>query len=330
MSMNIETVDRSESEFNATPSTPNTSDIIRSLDKFGSALDNQDEHFPLEDETDTNDELTETFEVVDIDVPSVENQSSSPKSDSSFSLTDVLKSACYGGMDGVSSIFVTVATVFSGNAGMTVVLIIGFAKLMSGAISMGIGDFMASKAELDLIAIERKRELWECENFLKGEKDEMIDIYENKGLNRETASSMVELMSENKQAFVDVMMVQELGLKPVVDPWGPLKNGLINFGSFILFGIIPLLIYIIITPIFIFMKHEASQPAKIIIFSIDIIITFVTLGLNFHDVNSFSDSFYGFSSFKIFGSKMVYFNCIHSSCWIDCKWNRFCDCIFIG
>ena len=63
-------------------------------------------------------------------------------------------------MDGVSSIFVTVATVFSGNTGMTVVLIIGyfneqefyfnfsfrFAKLMSGAISMGIGDFMASKA----------------------------------------------------------------------------------------------------------------------------------------------------------------------------------------
>jgi hypothetical protein len=77
--------------------------------------------------------------------------------------------------------------------------------------------------ELDLITIERKRELWECENFLKGEKDEMIDIYENKGLNRETASTMVDLMSENKQAFVDVMMVQELGLKPVVDPWGPLK-----------------------------------------------------------------------------------------------------------
>ena len=120
----------------------------------------------------------------------------------------------------------------------------------------------------------------------------MIDIYENKGLNRETASNMVDLMAENKQAFVDVMMVQELGLKPVVDPWGPLKNGLINFGSFILFGneiqflknfrspkkgIIPLLIYIIITPIFALMKHEASKPAKIIIFSIDCIITFVTL-----------------------------------------------------
>jgi hypothetical protein len=30
------------------------------------------------------------------------------------------------GMDGVSSIFVTVATVFSGNTGLVVVLIIGF------------------------------------------------------------------------------------------------------------------------------------------------------------------------------------------------------------
>lgn len=78
---------------------------------------------------------------------------------------------------------------------------------------------MSNKAEVDLIKVERKRELWECENFLKGEMEEMVSIYEGKGLKKETAQDMVDLMSNNRQAFVDVMLVQELGLKSTIDPW---------------------------------------------------------------------------------------------------------------
>lgn len=39
-------------------------------------------------------------------------------------------------MDGVTSVFVTVATIYSGNVSMFIVLIIGLAKLSSGAIAM--------------------------------------------------------------------------------------------------------------------------------------------------------------------------------------------------
>lgn len=41
-------------------------------------------------------------------------------------------------MDGVTSVFVTVATIYSGNVSMFIVLIIGLAKLASGAIAMGV------------------------------------------------------------------------------------------------------------------------------------------------------------------------------------------------
>ena len=80
-----------------TPTTPNTSDIIRSLDKFGSVQDNYFQQDEEEDEDEdatgvNDDEITESFEVIDISVPSVNNHSSLPKSDSSFSMTDVLKS----------------------------------------------------------------------------------------------------------------------------------------------------------------------------------------------------------------------------------------------
>lgn len=53
----------------------------------------------------------------------------------------------------------------------------------------------------------------------------MVEIYHAKGLNRNVADKMVDIMSTNKKAFVDVMMVQELGLQPKIDPYAPLKNG---------------------------------------------------------------------------------------------------------
>lgn len=130
-----------------------------------------------------------------------------------FDLSEYIKAALYGGMDGIASVFVTVTTVYSSGVPFYVVFVIGFSKLLAGAISMAVGDFMSGKAELDMMNVERKRELWECENFLKGEKDEMTEIYTDKGLSEEAAKEMVDLMSNNREAFVDVMMVQELHMK---------------------------------------------------------------------------------------------------------------------
>jgi len=141
---------------------------------------------------------------------------------------------------------------------------------------MGIGDFMSSKAEVDLIRLERKREMWECENFIRGEMDEMADIYVEKGLKKESAMKMVELMSRNKKAFVDVMMVQELGLSADYDAWFPLKSGLINFSSFIFFGSIPMLIYVVTTVVDSVGKNRSNLDQHGI-FYIDIGITCFTL-----------------------------------------------------
>ncbi len=42
----------------------------------------------------------------------------------------------------------------------------------------------------------------------RGEKEEMKEIYKSKGLKDETAGNIVEIMSNNTNAFVDVMMVK--------------------------------------------------------------------------------------------------------------------------
>lgn len=185
-----------------------------------------------------------------------------------------IKSILFGGLDGITTVFVSVATIYSSDVSILTVLIIGIAKLLSGSISMGVGDFMSSKAELDLIRQERKRELWECENFLQGEMDEMVDIYSDKGIKREIADKMVGLMSKNKEAFVDVMMVQELGLKANYDRWGPLKNGITNFVSFIIFGSVPLIIYVIFLIVQLANGYKASDN---LMFFIDCGITIIAL-----------------------------------------------------
>ncbi|KDO16521.1 hypothetical protein SPRG_17732, partial [Saprolegnia parasitica CBS 223.65] len=88
---------------------------------------------------------------------------------------------------------------------------------------MGMGDYLSTQAETDLINHERSRELWEMENFPEGEKAEMIELYEAKGISSEDAKIVVDTLSKLK-------------LMPVDDDENPFIGGLITFGSFVLFG----------------------------------------------------------------------------------------------
>ncbi len=52
---------------------------------------------------------------------------------------------------------------------------------------MGMGDYLSEKAEIEYAMAERKREAWEVENYIEGEKVEMVDIYVAKGMTQEDA-----------------------------------------------------------------------------------------------------------------------------------------------
>lgn len=81
------------------------------------------------------------------------------------------------------------------------------------AYSMGVGEFLSSKATNEWILSERRREEWEMDNYPEGEIREMIEIYEEKGMNHEDAKLVIETMAKYKDFFVDVMMQQELELQ---------------------------------------------------------------------------------------------------------------------
>jgi len=153
-----------------------------------------------------------------------------------------LKSVVYGGLDGIITTFAVVAGVAGADLGPGIVLILGFANLIADGLSMSIGDFLSSKSEAEYEAAEREREAWEVDNFPEGEKRELREIYVAKGMDPADAAAAVELVSRDRDAWVDIMMVEELGILPA--DASPLGNALATFLSFAAFGFLPLLAYV--------------------------------------------------------------------------------------
>jgi len=181
-----------------------------------------------------------------------------------------VKSMIYGGLDGIVSVFVSVAAVAGGHSPYSIVLILGLAKLLSGAISMGVGDWMATAADVDHAKLERRRETWECDNYIEGEIEEMVELYKDKGLSDASARRLFAIISPHRKVFVDMMMVNELGILPEGEEDIPWKHGAVNFGSFMVFGIIPLIGYAI------FIFSEQGKPT-IDAFGLSIALTGFTL-----------------------------------------------------
>ncbi len=154
-----------------------------------------------------------------------------------------IKSVVYGGLDGTITTFAVVAGVAGAALSAGVVLIMGFANLIADGISMAIGDYLSSKAEKEYQSAERTREAWEVENYPDGEKKELAEIYTAKGIPEKDAESMVAILAKHPKAWVDIMMVEELGI--IGSDESPLANAAAAFVSFGLFGFIPLLTYVL-------------------------------------------------------------------------------------
>lgn len=160
----------------------------------------------------------------------------------------MLKPLIFGGLDGILTAFAIVAGAAGGSLSPNTILILGFSNIFADALSMGVGEFLSSKAENEWILSEREREMWEMENYPEGEVKEMEDIYVERGMLREDAKLVVETMSKYKDFFVNVMMAEELELKVPEDDHvtESFKEGIVMFCSFAAFGAFPLLGYVII------------------------------------------------------------------------------------
>lgn len=157
-----------------------------------------------------------------------------------------VKSIVFGGLDGIITTFSIVAAVAGASLTPEVVLMMGFANLLSDGISMGLGDYLSESAEIAYIRSEYKRELFELQSNPEMELQEMIDIYKKKGVNEADAKQILVPMMKYTDLFLHHMMVLELGLQTPDEDENPVKNGLVTFGSFVAFGSVPMWVYLVI------------------------------------------------------------------------------------
>lgn len=159
--------------------------------------------------------------------------------------SEFIKSIVFGGLDGIITTFAVVAASMGADLTVEFVLLMGWANLFADGISMGFGDFLSEKAEIEHAQGERRREMWEMESHPEGEISEMIEIYVEKGMSQEDAETIIHTYAKYKDLYVDLMMVQELGIMPPDDDDNPAMNGAVTFGSFLFFGSVPLWAYVI-------------------------------------------------------------------------------------
>lgn len=160
----------------------------------------------------------------------------------SSKISSYLGEFVYGGIDGSVTTFAVVAGSVGASLDTAVILILGFANLIADGFSMSVGAYLAAKTEHDNFEKHKKREYWEVENLPESEKQEVRDIFLNKGFEGDLLEKVVETITSDKDRWVDLMMKEELEM--LKDGKSPLAVGAVTFSSFILIGLIPLATYV--------------------------------------------------------------------------------------
>lgn len=127
-------------------------------------------------------------------------------------------------------------------------ILLSLSNLISEAISMGVGDLISSYAEAQYLLGRREAERQRFNANRDKRRQEMKEVLQGKGFKQEDAGELIDILSKDSHAdfFVDFCVSEDLGLEIPDDPWAPFKDGLVTFLAFILFGCIPLLVYIIL------------------------------------------------------------------------------------
>lgn len=152
--------------------------------------------------------------------------------------------AVYGALDGMVTTFAIVSGVVGADLDLSIILILGFANLLADGFSMAAGSYLSTKSEQDYHRQEYNRERWEVENYPKGEIEEIREIYRQKGFKGKDLERAVEIITSDKERWIDTMMVEELGiLQENKSPW---IVGGVTLAAFVICGFLPLVTFVIL------------------------------------------------------------------------------------
>ena len=148
----------------------------------------------------------------------------------------------YGGIDGSITTFAVVAGSVGAGLDSAIILILGFANLLADGFAMSVGSYLSAKSQKENYQKHRRKEYWEVENLPEIEREEIRSIFRDKGFHGTLLEEITDVITADKDRWVDVMMKDELDM--IEEGRAPFWIGGTTFISFILIGLIPLSVYV--------------------------------------------------------------------------------------
>lgn len=149
-----------------------------------------------------------------------------------------LRAAVLGANDGIVSVSSLVVGVAAADPSPRAVLIAGVAGLAAGAMSMAAGEYVSVSSQSDTERADIAREKIALAEMPEEEFKELVAIYEERGLSRETAVAVARELTE-KDAL-DAHVRDELGLSEVHTA-NPLQAAIASGATFSVAAALPVL-----------------------------------------------------------------------------------------
>lgn len=123
------------------------------------------------------------------------------------------------------------------------VIISGLLALISGALSMGAGEYLGSKAEREVVQAAIDTERSEMEAHPDDEFAEQAAYYKLKGFSAEEAHTIVKRLAQHPEIYLYEMMRDEFGIDPRIAEQASLRGPLAMASSFAMGAFLPLIPY---------------------------------------------------------------------------------------
>jgi len=154
-----------------------------------------------------------------------------------------LGDAVLGSVDGIVTTFAVVAGSVGGGFGSDVIVVLGIAKVLADGFSMGVSNYLQSRSERERAKQAREVERRHVERIPEGERQEIREIFAQKGIEGEQLQQITDAITEHRMVWIDTMLAEEHGL--CADGRQPLPAGLATFVAFLLVGALPLAPFLI-------------------------------------------------------------------------------------
>jgi VIT1/CCC1 family predicted Fe2+/Mn2+ transporter len=156
-----------------------------------------------------------------------------------------LRAAVLGANDGIISISSLAIGVAAASESRTDLLLATVAGLVAGTISMAAGEYVSVSSQTEIEKADIAREKDELEKMPEEELHILAEIYERRGLKKETAMQVAIELTENDALAAHVR--DELGITETSQA-KPLQAAFASGAAFVVGGILPLLV-VILAPI---------------------------------------------------------------------------------